>query len=143
MKKSELKQIIREVIEEVQGEYANQLYIRAKGANQKAGGTRNWLKIWKIEDIGDEYEVSVVINGMKKSVGLPKKMIDSGEGFPNLEFRIRSMPATAKMVIDQYFGKDQDEEEIEYYDKNGRPDPNGLYDVGGHVVRHPAEVFGE
>ena len=40
MKKSELKALIKEVVEEIgQQFYKNQLYIRATGQNQRGGGT--------------------------------------------------------------------------------------------------------
>ena len=107
MKKSELKALIKEVVEEIgQQFYKNQLYIRATGQNQRGGGTSNWLKIRRIEDEGDSYAFFVVIRGHERSVGISKSDIKSGRGIPNLGFRVRSMPATVNTVLYHYFGKD-------------------------------------
>lgn len=107
MKKSELKALIREVVEEVaqQDLYKDQLYIRATGANQRAGGTSRWLKITRIEDEGDSYAFYVMISGEERSVGVSKEQIKSGQGTPNLAFKVRSMPATVNTVLMHYFGK--------------------------------------
>ena len=85
--------------------HKDQLYIKATGANQYAGGSKNWLKIRSINDEGTSYTFHVVIRGMEKFVEITKKSIKSGEGTPNLAFRIRSMPATVDSVLTHYFGK--------------------------------------
>ncbi len=104
MKKSELKNLINEVIEEMsQDFYKDQLYLRATGPNQRAGGTSKWLKIRKIEDEGDSYAFFVIIRGEERSVGISKETIKSGKGTPNLEFQVRSMPATVNTVLHHYF----------------------------------------
>lgn len=80
--------------------YRDQLYVRAKGANRYAGGSKNWLRIRRIERVSDkDFVVYVQLHGMEKGVD-----INLDIGTPNLDFKVRGMPATFGTVLMHYFG---------------------------------------
>lgn len=90
-----------------EGEHNNQLYIRATGRNRYAGGSGGrWLKIRRIEDQGKDYAVFIHNEGMEKVFMISKEELKQ-DHVPNVAFRIRSMPASARMVINHYFSNPQ------------------------------------
>ena len=84
--------------------YKDQLYVRATGVNILMGGSPNWLKIKRIEDRNDEYELWVTIRGFEKSVGIPKEWIKSGVAPENLKFRVHGQPCSIRTVLMHYYG---------------------------------------
>lgn len=90
-----------------EGEHNNHLYIRATGQNRYAGGSKGrWLKIRRIEDQGKDYAIFIHNEGMEKVFMISKEELKK-DHVPNVAFRIRSMPASARMVINHYFSNPQ------------------------------------
>ena len=85
--------------------YKDQLCVRATGVNILMGGSPNWLKIKRIEDRNDEYELWVTIRGFEKSVGIPKEWIKSGQRPEYLKFKVRGQPCSIRTVLTHYYGK--------------------------------------
>jgi len=83
------------------------IFIRATGQNRYAGGSKGrWLKIRRIEDQGKDYAIFIHNEGMEKVFMISKEELKK-DHVPNVAFRIRSMPASARMVINHYFSNPQ------------------------------------
>ena len=87
------------------GTCRNRLSLRATGNNRYMGGSSNWLNIRRIEDLGDEYALFVMVRGFEKSIGIPKERIKSGEPTLYLKFRVDGQPCSINNILAYYYGE--------------------------------------
>lgn len=106
MKKSELKQLIRECIAEA----------NLPARNQLPPDIREFA-----EFISEKINDRVRKTGHR--VGLENAIVDM---------------VVHKMMKDGWAKGGADSGEDEFYNEKGQVDPNGSFDAGGHMVRHPA-----
>lgn len=106
MKKSELKQLIRECLAEA----------NLPARNQLPTDIREFA-----EFISEKINDRVRKTGSR--VGLENAIVDM---------------VVHKMMKDGWTKGGADSGEDEFYNEKGQVDPNGSFDAGGHMVRHPA-----